>query len=165
MLPTAQSGAQVALSPVEIEQWPRTVAARYLTCAWPKGQPASFRVPALERAVPVCRDMARVWMDSEGITDDDARRTALLVVSELMTNAIIHTNSSSIYGRLRQAGGRLIVEVQDEGRASAVSRAGHAEYAEYGRGLALVVRSVQALGTQVEADGSRTVWAWVPMPR
>ncbi|MFF3751461.1 ATP-binding protein [Streptomyces sp. NPDC002018] len=165
MLPTAQSGAQVALSPLEIEQWPHTLAARYLTRAWPKGRPASFRVPALERAVPVCRDMTRMWMDAGGITEDNARRTVLLVVSELMTNAIIHTNSSTISGRLRKAGERLVVEVRDEGRTSAVPRARRADDTEYGRGLVLVIKSVQALGTRLETDGSRTVWAWMPTPR
>lgn len=166
MVPTTQSGAQVVLSPREIDEWPHTMAARYLTCAWPKGRSASFRVPAVERAVPVCRDMARAWMEYGEIADDDARFAVLLVVSELTTNAVIHTNSFSINGRLRQTRERVIVEVRDEGGVSTASRARRADHSdENGRGLVLVVKCVQSLGTRLETDGSRTVWASVPLTR
>lgn len=164
MLSTTRSGAQITLSPREIEQWPRTAAAQTLADTLSPGRPASFRVPTLERSVPVCRHLARLWMDAEDITDDSTRSAALLVISELMTNAIIHTNSLSITSRLRKAGGWLLVEVQDEGGPVFVPHPRRAGYAnEYGRGLALVARSVQALGTRLETDGGRTVWARVSL--
>ncbi|MFE2038627.1 ATP-binding protein [Streptomyces scopuliridis] len=164
MLPTTRSGAQIALSPREIEQWPKTASARALADDWPTRQPASFRVPTLERAVPVCRHLARLWMDSEDITDESARSAALLVISELMTNAIVHTNSVSITGRLRKAGDWLLVEVQDEGGATSVPHPHRTDYAnEYGRGLVLIAQSVQALGTRLETDGGRTFWARIPL--
>lgn len=164
MLPTTRSGVQIALSPREIEQWPATASARALAGGWPAGQPASFRVPALERAVPVCRRLARLWMDSEDITDESVRGAVLLVISELMTNALVHTNSISITGRLRKAGGRLLVEVQDEGGAAAAPPSPGADFAnEHGRGLVLIAQSVQALGTRLESDGGRTFWARIAL--
>ncbi|AXE82304.1 ATP-binding protein [Streptomyces atratus] len=164
MLPTAWSGAQIALSPQEIEQWPKTASARTLTDGWPSRQLVSFRVPTLERAVPVCRQLARLWMDSEDITNEGARCAALLVISELMTNAIVHTNSVSITGRLQKDGDWLLVEVQDEGGTSSdphPHRGGNAN--EYGRGLVVVAQSAQALGTQLETDGGRTFWARISL--
>ncbi|MFI5752607.1 ATP-binding protein [Streptomyces sp. NPDC051644] len=162
MLPTAWSGAQIALSPEEIEQWPDAASARDLVDGWPTRRPASFRVPTLERAVPVCRQLARLWMDSEGITDESARCAALLVISELMTNVIVHTNSLSITGRLQNDSDWLLVEVQDEGGTSSVPhRAGDAN--EYGRGLVVVAQFAQALGTRRETDGGRTFWARISL--
>ncbi|MFH8475445.1 ATP-binding protein [Streptomyces sp. NPDC018000] len=164
MLPTAWSGAQIALSPQEIEQWPKTASARALADDRPTRQSASFRVPSLERAVPVCRHLARVWMDSEDVTNEGARCAALLVISELMTNAIVHTNSISITCRLRTDGDWLLVEVQDEGGTSFVPyprRVGNAN--EHGRGLVVVAHSAQALGTRLEADGGRTFWARISL--
>ncbi|WP_326615470.1 ATP-binding protein (plasmid) [Streptomyces scopuliridis] len=114
--------------------------------------------------MPVCRHLARLWMDSEDITDENARSAALLVISELMTNAIVHTNSVSITGRLRKAGDWLLVEVQDEGGATAVPHPHRAGYAnESGRGLVLIAQSVQALGTRLETDGGRTFWARISL--
>ncbi|MER5362681.1 ATP-binding protein [Streptomyces sp. NPDC002785] len=164
MLPTAWSGAQIALSPHEIEQWPKTASARARADDRPTRQPVSFRVPALSRAVPVCRHLARLWMDSEDISNDGAQCAALLVISELMTNAIVHTNSISIACRLRKDSDWLLVEVQDEGGTSFVPhphRVGNAN--EYGRGLMVVAQSAQALGTRLETDGGRTFWARISL--
>ncbi|MFF2412314.1 ATP-binding protein [Streptomyces sp. NPDC058092] len=162
MLPTAWPGAQIALSPQEIEQWPDTASARALAGGCSARGPASFRVPALERAVPVCRQLARLWMDFEDIADEGARCAALLVISELMTNAIVHTSSLSVTGRLQRDGDWLLVEVQDEGGTSSVPhRAGNA--GEHGRGLVVVAQSAQALGTRQETDGGRTFWARISL--
>lgn len=164
MLPTTRSGGQIALSPREIEQWPRTASARALADGWPTTQPASFRVPTLERAVPVCRHLARRWMDSEHITDESARDAVLLVISELMTNAIVHTNSISIISRLRKVDDWLLVEVQDEGGAASAPPSPGADFAnEHGRGLVLIAQSVQALGTRLESGGGRTFWARISL--
>lgn len=161
MLPTTRSGVQIALSPREIEQWPKTASARALAYGWPTRQPASFRVPTLERAVPVCRQLARLWMDSEDITDESARSAALLVISELMTNAIVHTSSISITGRLRKTGDWLLVEVQDDGGAASAPHPHDAN--EHGRGLVLIAQSVQAMGTRLESNGGRTFWARISL--
>jgi anti-sigma regulatory factor (Ser/Thr protein kinase) len=164
MLMTRRSGMQITLSPREIEQWPEIPAAYRLADTWIKGRPAFFHVPSLERAVPVGRHLTRLWMDLEGITDDIARSSALLVISELMTNVIVHTNSVGLTGRLRRTSDQLLVHIHDEGGALSLQhphRIGHAD--EHGRGLVLVARSVKALGTELEADGSRTVWARISL--
>ncbi|MEV5205668.1 ATP-binding protein [Streptomyces sp. NPDC053720] len=159
------AGVPVALtlcSANPLAEPPTQLSAPALADGCPSRRPASFRVPALERAVPVYRQLARLWMDSEGITDESARRAALLVISELMTNAIVHTNSLSITGRLQKDGDWLLVEVQDEGGTSSVPhRAGNAD--EYGRGLVVVTQSAQALGTRQETDGGRTFWARIAL--
>ncbi|MEU3183365.1 ATP-binding protein [Streptomyces sp. NPDC006923] len=161
MLPTTRARVQITLSPREVERWPDT-AARALAHDWPKGRPASFSVPTLERVVPICRHLAGSWMDSQDITDEGVRYAVSLVLSELMTNAILHTNSVWITGHLRKTGDRLLVEVHDEGGASVAAHPHRARHAnEHGRGLALVAQSVQELGMRLEADGGRTVWACV----
>jgi anti-sigma regulatory factor (Ser/Thr protein kinase) len=164
MLMTSSSRTQITLSPREIEQWPEIPAAYQLADTWIKGRPAFFHVPALERAVPVGRHLTRLWMDMEGITDESARSSALLVISELMTNVVVHTNSVGLTGRLRRTSDHLLVHIHDEGGAKSLQhsqRNGHAD--EHGRGLLLVARSVEALGTELEADSSRTVWARISL--
>lgn len=166
MLSTTRPRVQITLSRQEIERWPDTAAARSLADACPHEGPASFRVPALARAVPVCRHLVGLWMDSKDVTDEGVRYMVSLVMSELMTNAIVHTNSRWITGRLRRTGDLILMDVHEEGATSSdlpSPRASHAD--ESGRGLVLVAQSVQALGTRLETDGSRTVWARIGATR
>jgi anti-sigma regulatory factor (Ser/Thr protein kinase) len=103
-------------------------------------------------------------MDLEDIAEESVRGLALLVVSELMTNVIVHTNSAGLTGRLRRTNDQLLVHIHDEGDPLSVQHPHRSDYAdEHGRGLVLIALSVTAIGTEREADGSRTVWARIPL--
>ncbi|MER5215848.1 SpoIIE family protein phosphatase [Streptomyces sp. NPDC002838] len=101
---------------------------------------------------------------AEHLTDrlaDDA----LLVVSELVTNAIVHAGTDVELGcRLEPETGALVVEVLDH-HPSRAPRDGPAEppydTPEYGRGLRLVAALAESWGITYRT-GAKTVWARLP---
>ncbi|MGW3041749.1 ATP-binding protein [Kitasatospora sp. NPDC001159] len=131
---------------------------------WGRGRPLSFRLPSLGRAVPISRRLAGLWLDAEDVRADHARDAALLVISELVTNALEHSNSAHITGWLGRTADRLLLEVRDQGKTSAVPRLRRATPDEdHGRGLALVAGYSQEWGMRLSRDGSCSVWAAVPL--
>jgi anti-sigma regulatory factor (Ser/Thr protein kinase) len=100
------------------------------------------------------RHALRRW-DAENAVDD-----ALVVVSELVTNAIAHTHSGCELrlARVGGAGGVLRVEVNDRG-AQMPDVQLLTELREHGRGLHIVAALTSAWGVDTEPDGSKTVWA------
>ncbi|GGU34168.1 ATP-binding SpoIIE family protein phosphatase [Streptomyces daghestanicus] len=89
---------------------------------------------------------------------------ALLVVSELVTNAVVHAGTDvEVVFRL-EPWGTLVVEVADRHPARAPRR-GDTEPAgdapEYGRGLRLVATLCDAWGITYRT-GTKTVWAGLP---
>jgi two-component sensor histidine kinase len=116
----------------------------------------------MERTVPICRRLARLWLDSEQIHDENTRYIILLVTSELITNAIQHSVSERIVGRLWRTGSVLFIEIRDQGGTSSVPRVDRVdESRDHGRGLELVAKLVRGWGRQFGADGSCAVWAAV----
>lgn len=119
-----------------------------------------FELPAVPRSVATARHLTRRLTDRWGLPQS-TRDTAELVVSELVTNAVLHTPSERVACRVEYRGDRLRVEVTDEGRGLR----GHTPRpagpdAECGRGLLLLdALSVRwgALSAE-EAEGC-TVWA------
>jgi anti-sigma regulatory factor (Ser/Thr protein kinase) len=101
-------------------------------------------------------DTLREWSLPERLIED-----ATLMVSELLTNAIVH-GSAPICLRLREMPDELAIEVDDG--SSAMPRKLQAGIDDlHGRGLAIVA----ALGTRWAArpDGyGKTVWSTVPIP-
>jgi GAF domain-containing protein/anti-sigma regulatory factor (Ser/Thr protein kinase) len=81
----------------------------------------------------------------------------MLVVTELLTNAVLH-GAAPISLRIDRVDGALRVEVKDAGRAVPV-RAGRVADAMTGRGLALVSTLTTSWGTTPTADGGKIVWA------
>lgn len=164
MSPITTAGSCLTLTARHIDDW--SAAERALTGVdrWPTGHPASFSIPPLERAVPICRRLAVRWLDAERIRDETTRYTTLLILSELITNAIRHSSSSRVTSRLWVADDLIFVEVHDEGGTSSVPRVNRAGRGEdHGRGLALIASSARVWGTRLDADGSCTVWAAVPL--
>lgn len=98
----------------------------------------------------------RAWNIAAGIRD-----TAQLVVSELFTNAVRHTDSERITCELRLFDARLRVEVTDQGRGPDMPRPRHVDTdGESGRGLMLVSMVAEDWGVRANPYGAgHAVWA------
>lgn len=134
---------------------------------------ADFRIAAHKTSVAVVREAAREELRQWGLASewcDDV----VLVISELVTNAIVHTDSGVVSCRLR-GGPQIRVEVGSEGRSLSRSdacspsgfrppdEAGPPD--EGGRGLLVVEALSTAWGLEVAATGAGwTVWAMVTDP-
>ncbi len=165
MLPTTTRANEIELTAGQINEWPDTqeMLARPGQC--PAAAPLVVSTPPLDRAVPLCRRLALRWMDVVRIDDEDTRYTIQLVLSELLTNAIRHTDSSRIVCRLWRARSVLYVEVRDQGGSWSSSPDHQADGAnDHGRGLTLVAGASRGWGRRFAADGSCSVWAAVPVP-
>jgi CheY-like chemotaxis protein len=88
---------------------------------------------------------------------DNVIDDALIVVSELVTNAIIHARSACDL-RLKDADHILRIEVIDGGSGSPELQRPNA-HSEHGRGLLLVSAMCAAWGVDTMSDGRKMVWA------
>jgi anti-sigma regulatory factor (Ser/Thr protein kinase) len=118
-----------------------------------------LRLPAQAASVGAVRRRVRATLHGwslERVGDD-----ACLVVTELFTNAVLHSGSDHVICALWAGEGLLHIEVTDQGdRAAgpAVRRAGDGE--ENGRGLVLVSHLAHQWGVVRPGSGAgRTVWA------
>ena len=119
-----------------------------------------FDLPAVPAAVGLARTSVRRllarWGTGDGTTDN-----AVLVISELVTNAVKHTGSVRIACRVRVDGHLLHIEVEDENRAGTLPirrRPGPED--QGGRGLLLVGMLSGDWGVRDAPHGSgRVVWA------
>nr|WP_063835385.1 ATP-binding protein [Streptomyces sp. NRRL S-118] len=119
----------------------------------------AFELPAraesVARARRLVRDRLAVWR-----VEGDVLDTATLVVSELFTNAVVHTASGRVVCELRDVGGRLRIAVQDEGCPAAEPRLRQVDAEERGRGLLLVEAMCGAWGAHHARHGAGwIVWA------
>ncbi|MFF7048530.1 SpoIIE family protein phosphatase [Streptomyces griseorubiginosus] len=90
---------------------------------------------------------------------------AVVVVSELVTNAVVHAGTEvELDGRLEARTGALVIEVLDH-HPSRAPRDGDTEtpygIPEYGRGLRLVAALAESWGITYRT-GAKTVWARLP---
>lgn len=120
----------------------------------------SFELPARDTCVREARRRVHAQL-SEWSLDGDMRDAAALVVSELVTNALLHTSSEVIVCALREEHGRLRIEVTDQGDPGPVPAPRIAEPdQEHGRGLLLVTRLADAWGVATASSGrGHSVWA------
>lgn len=123
---------------------------------WPR---ARIALRADQHSPRKARDFVRAtcreW-HCESVVD-----TALLVVSELVTNAVLHARTGSEL-RLTKIGASLLIGVSDAGGGSpAVFDAGSDD--EHGRGLVLISALSTAWGVDGDED-RKTIWAQVPIP-
>jgi hypothetical protein len=93
---------------------------------------------------------------------EDTCDTAVLVISELVTNAIVHTASSVVVCELHDRDDRVRIAVRDEGCAPGEPCAQRQRpEEEHGRGLLLVDALCPAWGAQEHGPGL-LVWAELP---
>ncbi|WP_229925783.1 ATP-binding protein [Streptomyces longispororuber] len=123
----------------------------------------TFTLAALPSSVGRARRLTRDRLSSLAV-GDDACDTAALVVSELVTNAIVHTASRTVVCEIRTEADTVRIAIRDEGCGSGVPRPtglrGPDE--EHGRGLLLVSAVSNAWGVQQSGTGL-SVWAELPM--
>jgi serine/threonine-protein kinase RsbW len=109
--------------------------------------------PAVADASRRVRRQLRRWAFPADICD-----TAQLLVSELVTNAVLHTDSSRVCCVLSAGGSRLRVEVRDDGSGTDVPLPCWATPEdEQGRGLLLVDTFAEEWGVDRAGPGSGCV--------
>ncbi|GAA4224318.1 hypothetical protein GCM10022254_03480 [Actinomadura meridiana] len=121
--------------------------------------PAMIVVPVEGESVKVARD----WV--EGVLERLGREAyvAKVVVSELVTNVLQHTDSVEVTVRIVEADQGAVVEVLDSSDAiPAVGTAG--PLSEEGRGLAMLGALVKEWGAQPLGGGGKAVWALLRDP-
>jgi anti-sigma regulatory factor (Ser/Thr protein kinase) len=94
----------------------------------------------------------------------DPAEAAVLIISELVTNAVLHSGSTVIGCTLRLDSGLLQIEVTDQGasqREPAIREPAADDVS--GRGLLLVSTLSKAWGVTPARPSGRTVWATVLM--
>jgi CheY-like chemotaxis protein len=106
------------------------------------------------RARAFVQDQCAAW-GFDAVVDD-----ALLIVSELVTNAVVHAESASEL-RLVPGEGILHIEVADDGSLAPDPRIAEDDD-EHGRGLLLVGVLSAAWGTEATPSG-KVVWADIPL--
>jgi anti-sigma regulatory factor (Ser/Thr protein kinase) len=120
-------------------------------------------LPGVERSVPVIRHCVAAMLSAAGHADAD---DVLLVASELVSNAVVHSRSSQANGRvtvvIADVGGQAVhIEVIDEG-SDGLPRAREADpHSGGGRGLFLVEHVSAKWGIREMDAGRMAVWAEV----
>jgi len=119
------------------------------------------RFPRTPHAPRLARQLVRRALEHWSVPDD-AIADALLVVSELVTNAMLHGDSDVAVG-LRRGPDRVRVVVSDGSARTPAERALESDSLS-GRGLAMV-RSIASDWGHDTVDGGKLVWADVRVGR
>ena len=125
--------------------------------------PASVSVPHERTAVRLARHAFADELQAAGVPEDTTR-DAMLVLSELVTNAVKHAAplpSGEIHVRWEVRDDRLHIETTDGGANTRPHASVPAVSALGGRGLD-IVRTVSTDWGVTESDDEVTVWAEVP---
>lgn len=119
-----------------------------------------WSLPHIPEAVAVVRRRVRTVLADWDLAPELAE-DALLVISELITNAVVHALPPAVLRLSRGVDGRdaLRVEVTDAGAAAADERpVVEPDADEHGRGLGIVTTLAAECGTRVHPGGI-TWWA------
>lgn len=119
----------------------------------------AFELDARSTSAAEARHRTLAWLLRHSI-GEDAVEAAVLVISELVTNAVVHSGSSVIRCALLLGNGLLHIEVTDQGtgQEEPIVREPAADEVS-GRGLLLVSAVSRAWGIVPATPGGRTVWA------
>ncbi|AXK31943.1 ATP-binding protein [Streptomyces armeniacus] len=128
----------------------------------------AFHLPAIDTSVAEARRRVLERLREWGVTEDSCGNAQLLV-SELFTNAVRHTDSEKVSCELWVIGVRLRLEVTDEGGGRPLSPyavPGVDTDGESGRGLLLVSVLADEWGIRPdERARGHAVWAELPCDR
>ncbi|GAA2428656.1 ATP-binding protein [Streptomyces glaucus] len=137
------------------------------TGAGPAGATAQrrfrFELAAHPGSPAQARRLTRARLSGWSVCEDTCD-TAALVVSELVTNAIVHTASRHIVCELHDGDDLVRIAVRDEGCAPGRPQASARQRPEeeHGRGLLLVDALCRAWGAQEQGPG---LLVWADLPR
>jgi anti-sigma regulatory factor (Ser/Thr protein kinase) len=124
----------------------------------------SFELPARAASVAEARAHVRRLVGRWRLCDDVCG-AAQLVISELVTNAVLHAGAGPIVCRLAPRPHGVRLEVRDQGGAYGVPiRTVAGPEDECGRGLGLVAALSDAWGTEPSGAGF-AVWATIGVSR
>lgn len=119
----------------------------------------TWRLPAQLRSAAdarhIVRDVLRTW-PGPGAASVDLTDDATLLVSELVTNAVLHARSDVVVG-MQLTDHRLRVEVADSSPELPVLQS-DSEVALGGRGVALVDAYADSWGVVSRPPQGKTVW-------
>ncbi|MFF5389998.1 ATP-binding protein [Streptomyces sp. NPDC013012] len=136
-----------------------------------RGQPVAtgtrrYQLTEDPGTVGACRDLTRralsEWFGAAGAPGRVAAADALLLVSEVVTNAFRH-GGVPYELRLDRVGGRLWVQVSDTSPVRPRPHGPHRPSRSSGHGLYLLERLSAAWGC-VPRDGGKAVWFEVEVP-
>ncbi|MFD5005906.1 SpoIIE family protein phosphatase [Streptomyces mutabilis] len=122
----------------------------------------SWSVWRLPEAVRHARRFTRRTLRSWGVPDDDIDGV-LLIVSELVTNALVHTDGQ-VRLDLALINGRLRVAVADSSPRTPVKPTSIGWEATGGRGI-LLVEAMSATWGTLPVSGGKQVWSEIPVGR
>ncbi|WP_369147764.1 ATP-binding protein [Streptomyces sp. R44] len=132
----------------------------------PTSRTRRFELTAGDGVVRECRDLARQaltdWFGAAGDPGQTAADDALLLVSEVVTNALTH-GGVPYEMRLDRSEGRLWVEVSDTSTARPRPHGRHHASHPSGHGLYLLGRLAASWGC-VPRAGGKAVWFEVEVP-
>ncbi|MEV6958473.1 ATP-binding protein [Streptomyces sp. NPDC051207] len=157
MIPSAPLGTDAAVGPL---------GPGAVTGGTPHGAAAQrrfrFELAAHPGSPAQARRLTRARLNGWSVCEDTCD-TASLVVSELVTNAIVHTASTHIVCELHDGDDLLRIAVRDEGCAPGMPQAASRQRPEeeHGRGLLLVDALCHAWGVHEHGPGL-LVWAELP---
>lgn len=121
----------------------------------------TFDLAARITSAAEARHRSITWLTRHAVAGQTAE-TAVLIVSELVTNAVVHSGSRVVSCALQLGGGLLRVEVTDQGTGQTSPAVRHAAADELsGRGLLLVSTVSEAWGVSPALPCGWTVWAAV----
>ncbi|RBM16659.1 ATP-binding protein [Streptomyces sp. PT12] len=122
-----------------------------------------FRLPAVDTSAAEARRLTRRQL-RQWRAPVEACDNAQLVISELVTNALRHTESESVGCELRILGPLLRVAVASDGMGPRHAPRQAGEDEEGGRGLLLVCALATVWGVRPrEAEPGHVVWADLPL--
>lgn len=114
----------------------------------------SFALPPTAASPRAARE--RAARELEGWGNAESRQAVLLLISELVTNAVVHAGSTVRVDLAVQDGGLVLVKVHDESPDQPVGRRQRADE-QGGRGLHLVELLASRWGVQGDSTG-KSVW-------
>lgn len=121
-----------------------------------------FELAAHPGSVAQARHLTRARLSGWAVSDDTCD-TAVLVVSELVTNAIVHSASARVVCELHDGDDLVRIAVRDEGCAPDEPHPSpQRPDEEHGRGLLLVAAVCRSWGAQDTAPG---LLVWADLPR
>ncbi|MER6627052.1 ATP-binding protein [Streptomyces sp. NPDC000987] len=120
-----------------------------------------FELAAHPGSPAQARRLARAWLNGWSVCEDVCD-TAALVISELVTNAVVHTASRHIVCELLDGDDLVRIAVRDQGCTPHEPHPARARpEEEHGRGLLLIDSLCRAWGAQEHGPGL-LVWAELP---